>query len=75
LIAADTQTVARLIKNFCKQFNLKNLHLVGHDMGAWVAATFALEYESTLKPLVFLDAGIPSLIPDEAFIPQNAKKI
>jgi pimeloyl-ACP methyl ester carboxylesterase len=75
LVSADTQTVARLIKAFCDQFNLNDVHLVGHDVGAWVAVTFALEFESLLKSLVVLDAGIPSLIPDEVFSPQNAKKI
>lgn len=75
LAASDTQTVARLIKSFCDQFGLTDIHLVGHDVGAWVAVTFALEFERLLKSLVVLDAGIPSLIPDEVFSPLNAKKI
>lgn len=72
---ADTITVAMLIKSFCDQLNLSNIHLVGHDVGAWVATTFALEYESMLQSLIILDAGIPGLIPDEVFSPLNANKI
>lgn len=73
--AADTLTVATFIKSFCDQLGLKNIHLVGHDVGAWVATTFALEYEPILRSLIILDAGIPGLIPDEVFSPLNANKI
>ena len=75
LPTADTQTVARFIKSFCDQFRLEGIHLMAHDIGAWVAVTFALEFEKNLKSLVVLDAGIPGLIPDEVFSPTNAKKI
>jgi pimeloyl-ACP methyl ester carboxylesterase len=72
---ADTQTVARLIKSFCDHFDLPEVHLIAHDVGAWVAVTFALEYEKSLLSLIVLDAGIPGLIPDETFSPMNAQKI
>jgi len=73
--AADTLTVAKFIKAFCDQLGLRNIHLVGHDVGAWVATAFALEYEPILQSLIILDAGIPGLIPDEVFSPLNANKI
>lgn len=72
---ADTQTVARLIKSFCDHFDLPEVHLIAHDVGAWVAVTFALEYEKSLLSLIVLDAGIPGLIPDETFSPMNVQKI
>jgi pimeloyl-ACP methyl ester carboxylesterase len=75
LPTADTQTVARFIKSFCDQFGLGKIHLMGHDVGAWVAVAFALEFEKYLKSLVVLDAGIPGLIPEEVFSPVNAEKI
>lgn len=59
----------------CDQLHLGSIHLVAHDIDAWVAVTFALKYESALKSLIVLDAGIPGLIPDEIFSPLNAKKI
>jgi pimeloyl-ACP methyl ester carboxylesterase len=67
--------VAMLIKSFCDRLGLEKIHLVGHDVGAWVATTFALEYETSLQSLIILDAGIPGLIPDEVFSPLNANKI
>jgi len=75
LPTADTQTVARFIKSFCDQFCLERIHLMAHDIGAWVAVAFAHEFEKNLKSLVVLDAGIPGLIPDEVFSPLNAEKI
>ncbi|RVT95856.1 alpha/beta fold hydrolase, partial [Mucilaginibacter limnophilus] len=73
--SADTLTVARFLKTFLDQINIDHFHLVAHDIGAWVAVTFALEFEQSLKTLSVLDAGIPGLIPDEIFSPVNAKKI
>lgn len=75
LSSADTLSVANLIKSFCNQLHLDQVHLMAHDIGAWVAVTFALEYEHMLKSLIVLDAGIPGLMPDEIFSPANAKKI
>jgi pimeloyl-ACP methyl ester carboxylesterase len=72
---ADTRSIANVIHSFCKQLNLGSIHLVAHDIGAWVATAFALEHEKSLRSLIVLDAGIPGLIPDEAFSPLNAKKI
>lgn len=73
--SADTKTVARLLKSFFGRLGLQELHLVGHDVGAWVATTFALLYEEQLLSLTVLDAGIPGLIPAEVFSPGNAQKI
>lgn len=75
LPSSDTLAVARLIKTFCDRLQLSQVHLIGHDIGGWVAVTFALEYQQTLKSLMVLDAGIPGLIPNEVFSPLNAKKI
>ncbi|MBB5621951.1 pimeloyl-ACP methyl ester carboxylesterase [Pedobacter cryoconitis] len=72
---ADTLTAARYISKFCQQLEINKFHLVGHDVGAWVAATFALEFQDQLSSLTIMDAGIPGLIPDEVFQPENAAKI
>jgi pimeloyl-ACP methyl ester carboxylesterase len=72
---ADTQSVAAFLKAWCDQLGLAPLHLVGHDVGAWVAVTFALDYEASLRSLTILDAGIPGLIPEEVFSPLNAEKV
>lgn len=72
---ADTLTVAKYISKFCQQLEINKFHLVGHDVGAWVATTFALEFQDQLSSLTIMDAGIPGLIPDEVFKPENAAKI
>ncbi len=49
-------------------------HLVGHDVGAWVAYPWACQFPSSLLSVTFIDAGIPGrtitipspLLPDEA---------
>jgi len=73
--SADTQTVAGLLKSFFDLRQLERVNLVGHDIGAWVAVAFALEYEETLQSLTVMDAGIPGLMPAELFSPANAGKI
>lgn len=75
LPVSDTRTVADLIHSFCTELGLCNIYLMAHDIGAWVAATYALEYEKNLKSLIVLDGGIPGLMPDEVFSPDNAQKI
>ena len=72
---ADTKTVATFLKQFFDQLKLAQINLIAHDIGAWVAVTFALEYESSLRSLMVMDAGIPGLMPDEVFLPANAGKI
>lgn len=72
---SDTLTAAKYISKFCQQLEITGFHLVGHDVGAWVAATFALEFQDQLSSLTIMDAGIPGLIPDEVFKPENAAKI
>ncbi|MBW8688247.1 alpha/beta fold hydrolase [Chitinophaga rhizophila] len=71
----DTQSIAALIKDVCDQLQLKKFHLAGHDIGAWVAAALAIQFEDSLLSLIVMDAGIPGLIPDEVFAPANAGKI
>lgn len=73
--STDTRSIAAIVKNMCDQLKLDQFHLAGHDIGAWVATAFAIDYEEKLKSLIVMDAGIPGLIPDEIFVPGNAGKI
>lgn len=38
-------------------------HLVGHDIGAWIAYPWAAQYGSRVASLTILDAGVPGLLP------------
>lgn len=70
-----TEDISKIIYEFIKLKGLKNVHLVGHDLGTWVALTYGITYESSLKTLTLVDAGIPGLMNLNVFQPENANKI
>ena len=71
----NTKSIANIINGVTFKLGIKAFHLVGHDVGAWVSATYALLYEEQLKTLTLVDAGIPGLIDPSLFVPENADKI
>lgn len=71
----DTKSISGIISNLLVALKIEQIHLVGHDVGAWISVTFALYYGSQLKSLTVIDAGIPGLMPEAVFSPQNAAKI
>lgn len=71
----DTKSIATTINSFTSELEITSFNLVGHDVGAWVAATYALLYEKKLKTLTLIEAGIPGLINPSLFVPENADKI
>jgi pimeloyl-ACP methyl ester carboxylesterase len=42
-------------------------YLVGHDVGAWLAYSYAANYRDATTKLVLMDAAIPGVSPDQAF--------
>ncbi|MFD0795429.1 alpha/beta fold hydrolase [Mucilaginibacter litoreus] len=71
----DTRSVAGLFARFLNALDTGPVHFVGHDIGAWIATSFALYHESQLKSLTVIDAGIPGFMPESVFFPQNAAKV
>lgn len=71
----DTGRVADIISEATEALGISGYHLVGHDIGAWVATSLALRHDGRLKSLTVVDAGIPGLIPDEIFNPGNAARV
>lgn len=71
----STADISDIISEVTQTLGISSYHLVGHDIGAWVAVTHALKYEERLISLTVVDAGIPGLIPDELFKPINASRI
>ncbi|MCH4246787.1 MAG: alpha/beta hydrolase [Acinetobacter populi] len=57
----DTDTVAVRINALLEHLNIHNIHLVGHDIGAWVAFSFANCFPDVVKTVSLLDAGIPGV--------------
>ncbi|SFO83603.1 Pimeloyl-ACP methyl ester carboxylesterase [Chitinophaga sp. YR627] len=73
--AYDTKSIAALISRFISQLHINKVHLVSHDVGSWVAVSFALNHEAQLNTLTVIDAAIPGLMSDAVFRPENAQKI
>ncbi|UYW02137.1 alpha/beta hydrolase [Flavobacterium agricola] len=71
----DTKYIATLLNQFLKNLQITKPHVVGHDIGGWVAAAYAIHYEDELATLTVIDAGIPGLMKPEVFAPENAVKI
>ncbi|RXJ54163.1 alpha/beta fold hydrolase [Candidatus Marinarcus aquaticus] len=71
----DTKNIATIINDFRNKLGIKKFHLIGHDIGAWVATSYSLFFEEYLNSLVIIDAGIPGLIPDDLFKLENANKV
>lgn len=70
----NTEHVASFIHEVVDTLEIKAFHLLTHDIGSWVAVTYALCYEDTLKSLTLIDAGIPGLLPENYFNMNNAEK-
>jgi len=57
----DTTTVAKRLDLFLSELGLDRFHLVGHDVGAWVAFSYAAIFRSKIETLTVIDAGIPGI--------------
>ncbi|NWJ70305.1 alpha/beta hydrolase [Pseudonocardia sp. ICBG1122] len=78
----DTHTVARLVQRAVGLLGVRGHWLVAHDIGAWVATTYALDPPTApegpaLLGLALLDAGIPgvSLPTSVSLDPATAHKL
>jgi len=61
----DTQSVATALHTLLGKLGIKRYHLAAHDVGAWVAYSYASLFGSEVRRLVLLDAGIPGItLPD-----------
>ncbi|MFJ1561586.1 alpha/beta fold hydrolase [Streptomyces mirabilis] len=61
----DTHTIAAYVHAAVKALGVSTYWLVAHDIGAWVAFSLALKYQSRLHGVALLDAGIPGItLPD-----------
>ncbi|SCV99609.1 LAFE_0A06964g1_1 [Lachancea fermentati] len=57
----DTKTAASTVHDVVKLNTKSQYYLAAHDIGAWVAFTYALLYEDEIINLALLDAGIPGV--------------
>ncbi|SCU77229.1 LAMI_0A00188g1_1 [Lachancea mirantina] len=57
----DTSTIADLVHGLIENLGLSRYHLAAHDVGAWVAFSYALKFSEEIDKLALLDAGIPGV--------------
>ncbi|TKI05502.1 alpha/beta fold hydrolase [Martelella alba] len=57
----DTQSLAGVLHGLLQQLTLRRYYLAAHDVGAWVAWSYAALYGDEVRRLALLDAGIPGV--------------
>lgn len=57
----DTQSLATRMHGVLQQLGVERYYLAGHDIGAWVAWTYAALFGQEIIKLALLDAGIPGV--------------
>jgi pimeloyl-ACP methyl ester carboxylesterase len=60
-IEYNTQNIAEIFHEFLLEKKLNAVHLVAHDVGAWVGFTWSALYPNDFLSLTLIDAGIPGI--------------
>lgn len=61
----DTGRLAALTQAWLRKLGVTHMAMAGHDVGAWVASAYALQFGGEVTKLALLDAGIPGItLPD-----------
>lgn len=68
----DTETVAALLHQALEQLgvlgsNDREVFLIGHDIGAWLAYPLAVKFPAAFARVVVIDALVPGLAPPSAY--------
>jgi pimeloyl-ACP methyl ester carboxylesterase len=71
----DTRSIAVWIDNAREALHINKFHLISHDLGSWIAFTYALLYENTLNSLTLIDAAIPGIFPEAYLSLPNYTKV
>ena len=66
-IGYDTGTISRTLEEGLRSRARDSFHLVGHDVGAWIAYAWAAQFPHRVRSLTLIDASIPGLAPPLAF--------
>jgi pimeloyl-ACP methyl ester carboxylesterase len=66
-IGYDTGTISRTLEEGLRSHIKESFHLVGHDVGAWIAYAWAAQFPNRVRSLTLIDAAIPGLAPPRAF--------
>ncbi|KAJ9606572.1 hypothetical protein H2200_008580 [Cladophialophora chaetospira] len=66
-VGYDTQNISKLLDESLSSTISAPYHLVGHDVGAWIAYAWAAQFPSSIKSLTVLDSAIPGKAPPLSF--------
>ncbi|KAL4898632.1 Alpha/Beta hydrolase protein [Aspergillus ambiguus] len=65
-----SKVMAEAINDILKE---RSYHLVGHDVGGWIAYPWAAQFQARIKTLSILDASVPGFMPQLQFpLPHQA---
>jgi pimeloyl-ACP methyl ester carboxylesterase len=69
----DTAAISRLLEESIRSvLPNRSYHLVGHDVGAWIAYAWAAQFPDSVKSLTILDSAIPGYGPPLSYpLPQQ----
>jgi pimeloyl-ACP methyl ester carboxylesterase len=65
--AYDTASIAAYLDAFLDALKLDRVHIIGHDIGAWIGYAYAARYAQRVKRLALIDAAIPGIAPADAY--------
>ena len=63
----DTGSISKQLEEAVRSSTSAPLHLVGHDVGAWIAYAWAAKYPERIRSLTLLDSALPGLAPPLSF--------
>jgi pimeloyl-ACP methyl ester carboxylesterase len=62
----DMRTVAEVIHGLVGKLGYNRIFLVGHDVGTWIAYSYAAAHPNSVTRLVIMDAALPGVTPEQA---------
>ena len=57
----DTGSVSKELEEAVRSFMPQPIHLVSHDVGAWIAYAWAAQFPARIRSLTLLDSALPGL--------------
>ncbi|KAK4496439.1 hypothetical protein PRZ48_012419 [Zasmidium cellare] len=72
----NTKTISRILAESIEDTVKTPYHLVGHDIGAWIAFAWAVQFSDRLSSLTLLDSAVPGHAPPLSYplpAPANIK--
>ena len=63
----DTATVAKVLTAAVNTATSERIHLVGHDVGGWIAYAWAAQFEKQVRSLTLLDTAVPGTGTPQSF--------